>query len=309
MIDTLKAKIQAFKARHPQLIAFIEKVSKDNIGLLSSVVAWNILTSLVPILVGLMAISGLILQHNPTLQQQVITHLSKAVRGVLTPTDLRDLVNVSVQHTGLLGIIGLLGILWGGSNVGGAIRAVFQSIFEVGSRSFIKGKLIDILMIFIFAILMIIIILATTAGAILDRFVASFPLPGAFQFLIGTLISFLAAFVLFALIYLIFPNTQPRLKFENVWSGAAVAAVLFQILSAIWPIYARFSHFGRYGAVLFPILVLTAWIYFFSMILMIGAEVVAFGVSHQARGGRQQIGPRPTDSVTHRIGVHGGSAS
>jgi uncharacterized BrkB/YihY/UPF0761 family membrane protein len=53
----------------------------------------------------------------------------------------------------------------------------------------------------------------------------------------------------------------------------------------------------RYGAVLFPILVLTAWIYFFSVILLVGAEVLAFGAIEEAERGEQPIGPEPEETV------------
>jgi uncharacterized BrkB/YihY/UPF0761 family membrane protein len=114
---------------------------------------------------------------------------------------------------------------------------------------------------------------------------------------IGIAISTLAAFLLFAAIYLAFPNTQPRLTFPKVWRGALPAAVLFEALTFVWPLYARFAHFNRYGAVLFPILVLTAWIYFFSLILVIGAEFVAIPALQQANREEVAIGPKTQGTV------------
>jgi len=276
---------------------FVEKYSKDNVGALASIVAWSLLTSLVPILVGLAAITGLVLQSNPGAESSVVSHLSQALQGALTTKDVQNIIKSSTQHAGLLGIIGFAGVLWGGANVGGAISTAFQAIFEVSSRNFIKEKLIDIGMIFIFAVLMLIIIVGTTAGAVLDRLVSGFPVPGVLSFVIGSVVSLMASFLLFATIYLVFPNVDPRFKFGNVWRGALVAAVLFQILSFIWPLYAHFSHFSKYGAVLVPILVLTAWIYFFSMIMLIGAEVVAIAAINQAKAQGRQVGPAPEETV------------
>ena len=39
-------KFKGFMASHPNLKAFIDKVSKDNIGMLASVVAWSVNPSL-----------------------------------------------------------------------------------------------------------------------------------------------------------------------------------------------------------------------------------------------------------------------
>jgi YihY family inner membrane protein len=273
------------------------KVSKDNVGTLAAIVAWNTLTSLVPIVIGLIAISGFILRGSPSMQHSVVTHLSAALKGVLTPADLNRMVHTTVNHAGLLGIIGFLGILWGGSNVGGAISTVFQAIFETGGRNFVKEKLLDVGMIIAMTVLMIVIVVGTTAGSIVHNLASNFPLSSVTTFVIGVAISTLAAFLLFAAIYLAFPNAQPRLTFPKVWRGALPAAVLFEALTFVWPLYAKFAHFNRYGAVLFPILVLTAWIYFFSVILVIGAEFVAIPALEQANRENVPIGPKTQGTV------------
>jgi membrane protein len=281
---------------------FVTKFSKDNVGALGSIVAWSLLTSLVPILVGLVAIAGLVLQANPSAESTVVRHLSQALQGALSTRDISEIVKTSTQHAGLLGIIAFIGVLWGGANVGGAISTAFQAIFETDGRNFVKEKVIDMGMIFIFAALMLIIIAATTAGAILERLVSGFPLSGVGSFVIGSIISLVAALLLFAAIYLVFPNAEPRFKLRNVWRGALLAAVLFQILSYVWPIYAHFSHFSRYGSVLFTLLVLTAWLYFFSMIMLVGAEVVATGAIRESQAEGRSVGPAPKETVPqHRV--------
>ncbi|MGH2441946.1 MAG: YihY/virulence factor BrkB family protein [Chloroflexota bacterium] len=275
----------------------LSKLSKDNVGTLGAIVSWNVLTSLVPILIGLIAISGFVLRNNPSAQQSVITHLSQALKGVLSPKDLRNLVAASTKHAGLLGIIGFIGVLWGGSNVGGAISTVFQAIFEVKGRNFIVEKIIDIVMIFVFAALMIVIILGTTSGALLKRIFTGFSLSGPVTFVIGTAISLLAAFLLFAVIYAVFPNVERKFRFGNLWKGALAAAIIFEILSYIWPLYAHFAHFGSHGAFLGAIALLLAWIYFFSMTMVLGAEVVAIGAIDASNLAGESLGPAPENTV------------
>ncbi len=289
-------KIGAFFNRHPTLHAFIDKVMKDNIGMLASVVAWTLFTSLIPIVVGLVAISGLVLR-DPATQTSVKNSLVNALQGAISSQDIDRLIKVAVQHTGLLGIIGVVGILYGGSNVGSSISTVFQPIFRVRGRDFIPEKLIDVAMIFVFTVLMVVIFLGTTAGAMLDRLLTGYHVPGVATFAVGILVSLLAAFLLFAVIYVVFPHTYPRFKFSSVWPGASIAAVLFTALSFIWPLYSSYAHFSRYGAVLGSIVILTAWIYFFAMILMIGAEFVAFRALQEAKERGVRLGPAEDGNV------------
>lgn len=293
-------RITTFFDRYPAVKRFVDKVMKDNIGMLASVVAWSALTSLVPIVAGLLAISSLFVR-DPGAQRALVDHLRQALQGSVSRNDLQNMVHLAVHHTGLLGLIGLLGVLWGGSNVGGAISTVFQPIFLVRGRSFIHERLVDVGMIFVFTVLMVVIVAGTTATALLDRGFSGAPISGAASFVIGTAVSLIAAFLLFSVIYVVFPNIQPRFKLGSVWRGALVAAFLFQILSYVWPIYARVSHFTRYGAVLASLLVLTAWIYFFSIILLIGAEFVALGALDEASAAGQAVGPGPDGTVPQRV--------
>jgi membrane protein len=277
--------------------AIFNKVMKDSLGTLAAIVSWSVLTSIVPITVGLIAISGFFLKNNASAQQSVISHLSQALQGVLTPKDLTNLVHATIQHSGLLGIVGLLGVLWGGSSVGGAISTVFQAVFEVKGRSFIVEKLIDIAMIFVFTILMVVIIAGTTAGSIIKKLFTGFALPGVATFAIGTAISLIAAFLLFATIYAVFPNVETRFKLANVWKGAVVAAVLFEILSFIFPLYVRYAHFQKDGAILGALVLLMAWVYFFSITMLVGAEVVAISALNEANKQDEAVGPRPDDVI------------
>jgi len=297
--SAIGTRIGTFLEDHPRLKAFIQKVMKDNIGVLASLVSWALLTSLIPILAGLVAISGLLLR-NPSAQRAVVDHLSLALQGVLSPQELSDAVKAAVRHRGLLGVIGFFGILWGGSNIGGAVSTAFQPVFQVRGRSIVHQKAIDFGMILVFTVLMLIIVAATTATSLITRVYANFPLSSTLTLVIATVVSFTAAFILFAVVYTIFPNVETRFKLRNVWPGAIVAAVLLQSLTFVWPIYAHLARFSRYGAVLFPLVVLTAWIYFFSMILLLGAEIVAFRAMAQAARAGERQGPAPDGTVPQR---------
>lgn len=284
--------------------AFLNKILKDNITMLASVVAWGVLSSIIQILVGLIAISSFVLS-DPVRERIIIAQLSQVLQHVLTASDLTHLVHLVVHHTGLLLILGAVGVLWGASNVGGAISTVFQPIFQVRGRPLIGEKLLDIGMIFVFTILMLVIIIGSTASELLSHLLTNAPISGATSFIIGTLASLLAAFLLFFVIYAIFPNIEHRFRVGHVWRGALVGAVLFQILSYVWALYAHFVHPQRYGAILAPIVVLGVWIYFFALVLVLGAEVVAFGALREARAAGRPVGPAPDGTVPQRMDVNG----
>ena len=298
-IDGPVARVKSTLDRHPDLKEFIGKLAKDNVGFLASGLAWSILTSIIAALVAVVAISSLILQ-DPANRNAVVEHLSTALTGVLSRQDIQAAINGAQQHSGLLGIIGFLSIIWGGSNIGGSISTVFQPVFQVRGRPFIQEKLIDIGMVLVFTVLLIIVALSSTAIALLNKLVTGARLPGSAQLAMGAGIGLVAAFILFFTVYSVFPNTDPKFKLPHVWKGAGIAAVMFEILSLIFPLYVSIAHFSRYGALLAAILVLTAWIYFLAVILLVGAEFVAFGAIKRAREG-VPAGPTPNGTVPQRM--------
>jgi uncharacterized BrkB/YihY/UPF0761 family membrane protein len=211
-----------------------------------------------------------------------------------------SLLTRTTSHAGLFGVIAFLGIMWGGSNVGGSISTVFQPLFQVRGRSFIEEKVIDVAMIFVLAALMIAILLAGAATALLDRLTSHYAASDVGTFALGTLVSLLASFLLFAIILIVFPNTHPRFTLRHVWPGAAISAVAFTLLTYVFPLYEKLANFGKDGALIAGILILTAWIYFFSLILLLGAEIVSFRALRDAQRAGEKIGPSPDGTVPQR---------
>jgi membrane protein len=84
----------------------------------------------------------------------------------------------------------------------------------------------------------------------------------------------LLSFIVFMLIYRYVPNAPA--SFRDVWPGALLAAVLFEVLKNVFAIYiANFNNYDvAYGA-LGGILLFLMWTYLTSNILLIGAELAS----------------------------------
>jgi membrane protein len=84
------------------------------------------------------------------------------------------------------------------------------------------------------------------------------------------IISFGLMTVLFALIYKIVPRV--RIRWHDVWVGAAVTSFLFAIGKVLIGIYLGKSHissgFGAAGS----LVLLMVWVYYSAQIFLIGAE-------------------------------------
>lgn len=274
---------------HPLWKAYLEKVRKDNLRFLVSAVAWNILISVVPIAIAMIAITGLLF-GNSQQQHLVVRDISRALQGVMSPHYLENLVTLTFRHSILSALAALGAALWAASQIGFGISTAFQAMFEVRGRPFWREQLVRVTMFLAFLVLMFVIVWLTTSRSVLEH---ALPEPG--RFLLTTATTILAAFILFAAIYTVYPYTHERLKLENVWRGALLAAILFQALTYLWPLY--IDHFRRYGGLFFPILVLTLWIYFFSLLLVLGGEIVALSAIRDAEERDEELGPSPEGQV------------
>src|SRR5919199_4847222 len=187
------------------------------------------------------------------------------------------LTNNLVHITGPLALISLAGLLWGGANLFSSMDNVFSIFFRTKARSFLAQKLMAIGMVVILAILLP-LSLAASSAVTADSFAFGSLLPPSLTIvlsIVGPLTSLFVLWVLFLVIYMVVPNT--KVPFRIAWRGAAAAAVLFALFDLLFPLYFKlFLHGnGRYGAVAASLLVLVAWLWFFALITVIGAQITA----------------------------------
>ena len=186
-------------------------------------------------------------------------------------SDLLGFLTEARDLGGIFGIVSVVGLLWSGSNLFGVTAAVFNRFFGASDRGFIRQRLIDFGVMIVYAVLLTVSVGASSITGVLvgiSERVVPFQLP-YFAFLLGWLISFGSAFLMFLVLYRVVPNVP--LTFRDVWPGALLSAILFMFLTQAFPLYLRFlgSGFAAYKA-LGVFLLLMTWFYFLGMILVAG---------------------------------------
>ena len=176
---------------------------------------------------------------------------------------------------------------WGVRSRGGAIR------------SLLRARLVAFLMILASAVIISASVLLTAALAAVEPYLATrIPLSVA---MLATAEFFLSAVVLtllFAACFRILPAV--RLEWRNVWLGAAVTAVLFQLGEfALGTYLSRAGLANPFGAAGSLVLFLL-WVYYSAQIFFLGAEFTQVWTLHQ--GGRFEPEPGAVfveDRVVH----------
>lgn len=265
---------------------FFVKFANDWSLLLCGLLAYNFLTALFPLFLGVLAIAGFVLPDT------VLHDLANSLDAGLPQEVVSDNgLNLNFYQmlasfqaaSKLTAIVSFLGFIWTGANLFSAMENCFSIIFRTRGRDPIRQKLMAIGMVFFFAVLTpLSVVAAAVSGSLpaLQRDLGAVPGLGLIVGLGGYLLGLASAFLLFFLTYLIVPNR--RMHPAEVWSGALVAAVLFEIVTYVFPVYVgHFMAHAWFGHLVLLLGILAVWFWAISLILLFGAELNSYVILRQ----------------------------
>jgi membrane protein len=178
------------------------------------------------------------------------------------------------SQSGVLFIVGLVGLLWGGSALFGSIEQAFAVIYHTKPRDFLRQRLIAFGMVFLFTIL---VGVAVATSALLPALkhipnIPEFLYSGAAAFILQVAVGITAGFLLFGSMYYVIPNRKQQ--FRKVIPGALVAGLLFELITLLFPLYLSINNgINQYGKTFGLFFLLMTFFFFLGLITMIGVEV------------------------------------
>jgi membrane protein len=236
-------------------------------------IAWNALFAMFPIVLFAASILGLVLRLFGQANAKVFNTLFSVIPDQNTQTQVVQAVNGVKHQTGILFLVGLVGLLWGGSALFGAMEQAFAVIYHTVPRSFIKQKLIGFGMVLVFTILAGVAVVSSAVLPALKHVpgVPSVLTSGIVAALLQIVLGVVAGFTLFASIYFVIPNR--RQEWGKVWPGAVVAGVAFEVISLLFPLYLTINKgINQYGKTFGLFFLLMTFFYFLGLITMLGVQ-------------------------------------
>ncbi len=251
--------------------------NEDKALRLGAALAYYSVFSIGPLLVITLGLSGLFLKP------QVVTgELNAQIASYVGPkaaTAVQSMVESASQptHGKLATIVGFVVLLIGAAGVFSELKDALNTIWAVKPKpgfslwSLIWEKFLNFGMVLAIGFLLLTsLVLSTVIAGIGARFSQWLSLPPGVLAGITSLVSLATVTTLFAMIFKILPDV--RIHWREVWLGAAVTAVLFEVgkLALGWYL-GRESTSGAYGAAASVVLLLL-WVYYTSCIMFFGAE-------------------------------------
>ena len=254
---------------------------------LAAGVAYYALLSLFPLLLGLLALGGILLSSEGT-YQGLLSFVTENLPG--SKAFVEQNVGEVVEFRGVVGVGAILGFLWTASIGFGAVaRSVNRAWGIRVNRPFYVAKPLHILMALAVGALFLISTSATSVIEVITDPERDFGIP-AQEFFLQLGLGHLALrmvpwginIFIFLMIYRFAPNCKTYWRY--IWPGAVVAAVLLEVSKGLflWYLDNVAIYDQVYGSVT-SVIVLLFWIYVSALILILGAEI---GAEHS----RMQLG-------------------
>lgn len=224
-----------------------------------------------------MALLGLVLripEVRSTVVERILADLP--IKAGLVIDTIRAVSRASEPLT----VLGVLGLVWTAMGMFGAIRDSLNAAWGVRARhNLFRQKLVDLGSVLGLGLLLGGSILGT-AGLHTMRHVSAMVLGRYSQQMetlwgaSGWVFPAVVTFIAFLLVYRFVPDV--RHGFRDVWSGALVATVLFEVAKHVFTLYvANFTHFTALYGALGAVMLFLLWVYVSAMILLFGAELAA----------------------------------
>lgn len=245
----------------------------DDVPSLAAAQAYYYLLAIFPLLIVCFAILPY-LNINPT---EVLDFLEKALPSGLATVFEENIVSLIQTPKGGLLTVGIIGALWSASSGVQAFMTASNEAYGVDeTRSFIKVRLLSLLLTIGMVLSFVIALLLPVFGSAILSFLNSLlGISSSLMILLQIarwVVSILLITGVLSLLYLLAPNQ--RLPLKHIFPGAISASILWLLISLGFSFYV--SNFASYSATygsLGGIIILMMWFYLTGMILIVGAQI------------------------------------
>lgn len=244
----------------------------------SAAIAFFTIFSLPPTLIIVAAIAGRVFE-----KQAVEGEITDQISELVGPESAQQieiiLENVSTNESGIIySIIGIATLLFSATVVFNFVQKALNAIWGVkpkpskGLLKFIIDRLLSFSIVVILGFFLMVSLVLDAAMVFLGDYLVGL-LSGFAVYLIQILnfiLSFLVVTIIFAVMFKVLPDA--KVKWKDVWMGAVVTAVLFNIGKFIIGIILGSTEIAStYGAA-GSLAAILLWVFYSTVILLIGAE-------------------------------------
>ncbi len=265
------------------------KAGRDQVFFLSSGITFNVLVTIVPLLLLTISILGILIESSTAAREQILGFIQRVMP--LASAQAEGLLFSLVQDRGWLGLVGLIGLVWASTRLFGSLRTVLEIVFEIPPEDrmgIVEGKIHDVQMVLVVGTLFLLTISLTTMLKWVKNYGVGFLGLDVYNLtwftsFVSTALAFVITYLMFYFVYRYVPDRWiPRV---DAALAALFASVLFEVAKQVFVAY--LSEFGRfmelYGSFT-NIVIVAFWVYYSSVVFILSGELARIAQVHRGVG-------------------------
>lgn len=257
---------------------------EDNVFFLAGGIAFNLLLAAVPFLLLVVVGMATILHQSATASSAEINAMLDKVmppHPESADSPIQGVLDDIIKARGAIRLYSAIGFIWFSTRLFGSLRSVLAEVFDIEQdRGIIDGKLFDIKITIIATLLLVgytalnaYLAVATTRGfRVLTDYGMRTEVMGGLEYALGRLLAFVFITTMFFSLYKFLPNR--RIRWKTALVAATFTSLMFEIARNVFSAYVRsFNPGSLYTGALTAIVVIVIWVYYASLIFILGGEV------------------------------------
>jgi len=250
----------------------------------AAAISFHVLFSVFPLILLVTAILGTQMRSAEARQQVVDGLLNVLPLDPSASGQIDHLLISATNNLATISIVGAIGLVWSASGMLGSVRGAMELAWEgqSGTRPFLRGKLVDALLLAIVVSVVLSSFLAGLVLSVLPQVSIDVMRPDSWSSDVAAVVrsslapavSILTSCIVLVLAYKFLP--RPRPAFRYALGGAAVAAFLLEGARRIFSIYVdRVATYDIVYGSIGSIIVFLFFVYIAGMVILYGAELGA----------------------------------
>lgn len=258
-----------------------DRVGQHHVFLMASGLAFSLFVCIIPLVLIVFFVLGYVLQK-PSVASEINLFIERAIPyaeyAAYIKTVVFDRVQEFMQYKGLAGPIGFIGLFLAASGLFSSMRTTLNTIYHFQpTESVLLGKVRDLAMVLFVLLYFLASVAVFPALEVVREYAGGLGFlnkigMGFAENLVTGGISFIVMLVIFIVLYWYIP--QRGVSFRTVLVSGVSAAVLWELARQLFGVYIEnVVTFNRiYGAYAL-VVVVAFWIYYSSIVFIIGAEI------------------------------------
>ncbi|MEW6410997.1 MAG: YihY/virulence factor BrkB family protein [Candidatus Zixiibacteriota bacterium] len=257
------------------------RVEEHHVFLLAGGLAFSMFVSIVPLVLIVFSVLGSVLD-SPSIADEINIFIDRLIPYESYAEFVKEAVfsrvDEFVRYKNVAGIIGIFGLLFASSTLFSSMRTILDRVYKIrGDYSILLGKLRDFGLIVLVLVYFVVSTTVISAWEVVKELaersdiLQGLQLAGSEGMFMG-IVSFVLILVGFSIIYYAVPYRKPPKRVVII--SALSAAILWELAKQLFGFY--ITHFVMlkqvYGAYVLMIVV-AFWIYYTSIVFIIGAEI------------------------------------